>query len=432
MVEAIRGRSPGRRRRARRAPDRGARAGRPRARGRRAGARARAAARRPARGLPRRRRGARGRAAAALAVVARLIGSESEPAAAGGGQPPPARHAPRPRARRGAGGRARAWPSSPSPPPTARRICAWPAAASRCPRRSRRSWRRPRAGRWGWSWPWPAPRRARRALARAAGRLLRGGGAGRPRPRAAPSRCSRRRMAPDLDLAEAAGIGPAADSATGAGCFLTGAGESGSQAFHPLFREFLRRRFEQEVPPAERRAVAARLADALEAAGRGPDAVAQRIASEDWDAAADAVAREGGALVRRAPETVDGWLAALPADRARRPELDAPGRTARARPGPAGRGRGALPRGRRGLRRERGAAVPALRRPLRAGRRLPRAWATSPARPRSATRSTIPAPTATSRRVRWARWRPSRSRSRAASRRAGPCATARSPTRWRR
>ena len=49
--------------------------------------------------------------------------------------------------------------------------------------------------------------------------------------------------------------------------------------------------------------------------------MAQRIASEDWDAAADAIAREGGALVRRAPETVEGWLAALPADRARRPEL---------------------------------------------------------------------------------------------------------------
>ena len=67
--------------------------------------------------------------------------------------------------------------------------------------------------------------------------------------------------------------------------------------------------------------MAARLADALEATGRGPDAVAQRIASEDWDAAADAIAREGGALVRRAPETVEAWLAALPADRARRPEL---------------------------------------------------------------------------------------------------------------
>ena len=100
---------------------------------------------------------------------------------------------------------------------------------------------------------------------------------------------------------------------------MTGPAASGSQAFHPLFREFLRRRFETEVSAPDSQAVAARLADALEATGRGPDAVAQRIASEDWDAAADAIAREGGALVRRAPETVEAWLAALPADRARRP-----------------------------------------------------------------------------------------------------------------
>jgi DNA-binding SARP family transcriptional activator len=126
-------------------------------------------------------------------------------------------------------------------------------------------------------------------------------------------------MAPDLDLAAAAGIDPGLGD--GRGLFLSGPGDSGSHVFHPLFRDFLRRRFEEEVSAAERRAVAGRLAAALEAAGRGRDAVAQWIASEDWDAAADAIAREGGALVRRAPETVDGWLAALPADRARRPEL---------------------------------------------------------------------------------------------------------------
>ena len=47
----------------------------------------------------------------------------------------------------------------------------------------------------------------------------------------------------------------------------------------------------------------------------------QRVASEHWDLAAAAVAREGGALVRQAPETVDGWLAALPDDFVQRPEL---------------------------------------------------------------------------------------------------------------
>ena len=127
-------------------------------------------------------------------------------------------------------------------------------------------------------------------------------------------------MAPDLDLAGAAGVVPGG-LGDGHGLFLIGPGESGRRVFHPLFGDFLRRRFAEEVPPAERRLVAARLADALEGAGRRAEAVAQRIASEDWDAAADAVAREGGALVRRAPETVDGWLAALPADLARRPGL---------------------------------------------------------------------------------------------------------------
>ncbi len=129
-------------------------------------------------------------------------------------------------------------------------------------------------------------------------------------------------MAPDLNLAEAAGVAPEGGlNGDGHGLFLSGPADSGSPVFHPLLRDFLRRRFETELPPAERRAVAKRLADALDAAGRGADAVAQRIASEDWDAAAQAMAREGGALVRRAPETVDGWLSALPADRAGGPEL---------------------------------------------------------------------------------------------------------------
>ncbi len=127
--------------------------------------------------------------------------------------------------------------------------------------------------------------------------------------------------APDLDVAEAAGLGDADSLGDGRGLFLAAAGETGGRAFHPLFRDFLRRRFEVEVAAAARRAVAARVADALEAAGRGADAVAQRIASQDWDAAAGAVAREGGGLVRRAPETVEGWLAALPADQAQSPEL---------------------------------------------------------------------------------------------------------------
>jgi DNA-binding SARP family transcriptional activator len=127
-------------------------------------------------------------------------------------------------------------------------------------------------------------------------------------------------MAPDLEIAEAAGLAPGGVPGDGAP-FLSDPGDSGSPVLHPLFNEFLRRRFVEEVPPAERRVLAGRLADALEGAGRGADAVGQRIASEDWDRAAEAIAREGVALVRRAPETVEGWLAALPAGHAERPEF---------------------------------------------------------------------------------------------------------------
>ena len=126
-------------------------------------------------------------------------------------------------------------------------------------------------------------------------------------------------MAPDLAIAEAAGLEPGPGLGDSRGLFL--AAGTGGRAFHPLFRQFLRRRFEEEVPAAERRTVAARLADALEAAGRGPEAVAQRLASEDWDASVAAIAREGPPLVRRAPETVDAWLTALPPGRSAQPEL---------------------------------------------------------------------------------------------------------------
>ncbi|MGH2837896.1 MAG: hypothetical protein ACRDJY_06055, partial [Thermoleophilaceae bacterium] len=128
-------------------------------------------------------------------------------------------------------------------------------------------------------------------------------------------------MAPDLGIAEAAGVGSESDLGDRPGLLLRAPGDSGERQFHPLFREFLRRRFAEEVAPAERRSVATRVADALEAAGRGPEAVDQRLASEDWASAADAVAREGGALVRRAPDTVGAWIAALPGELVQRPEL---------------------------------------------------------------------------------------------------------------
>jgi DNA-binding SARP family transcriptional activator len=130
--------------------------------------------------------------------------------------------------------------------------------------------------------------------------------------------------APDLEVAAAAGIGPAEGLAAVAeqrGLFLAGGDPQGGRRFHPLFHEFLRTRLQRDTAPERRRAIEARVAEALEAGGRGREAVDHWVAAEEWDAAAHAVVREGPGFVRTAPETVRAWLAALPAAVAERPEL---------------------------------------------------------------------------------------------------------------
>src|SRR4051794_1108627 len=119
-------------------------------------------------------------------------------------------------------------------------------------------------------------------------------------------------VAPDLEIATAAGIGPAGGIAAAAdhhGLFLRGGTPA---AFHPLFAQALRARFEREVPADQQRTIRAAVARALEAHGRGAESVEFWLAAEDWPAASAAVAREGGALARTAPATVAGWLDALP------------------------------------------------------------------------------------------------------------------------
>jgi ATP/maltotriose-dependent transcriptional regulator MalT/DNA-binding SARP family transcriptional activator len=128
-------------------------------------------------------------------------------------------------------------------------------------------------------------------------------------------------VAPDLEVAEAAGLGPAEGLASAAqrhGLFLLG-GEP--RRFHPLFRELLRARFERELAPAERQAVHAQIAAAIEARSGGPAAVSHWLEAQDWDAASAAIGREGMVLARTAPDTVQGWLDALPADYRKRPDL---------------------------------------------------------------------------------------------------------------
>ena len=100
---------------------------------------------------------------------------------------------------------------------------------------------------------------------------------------------------------------------------LPGAGEQ--VAYHPLVREILLERFERERPEARRREVHACVAESLEAAGQGPEAVEHWLAAGDPGRAARAVAVHGQALASTAPGTVGDWLERLPAEARAAPEL---------------------------------------------------------------------------------------------------------------
>jgi ATP/maltotriose-dependent transcriptional regulator MalT len=88
---------------------------------------------------------------------------------------------------------------------------------------------------------------------------------------------------------------------------------------HPLVRELLARLLEQERPSEYRELLHARIATALDASGRGAEAV------EHWlevpDEAAAAVARHGAAVVDTAPATVARWLARIDGPARQAPEL---------------------------------------------------------------------------------------------------------------
>jgi DNA-binding SARP family transcriptional activator len=97
-------------------------------------------------------------------------------------------------------------------------------------------------------------------------------------------------------------------------------GEGERPAYHPLVREFLRDRLERERPDSRRRELHGRVAEALEAADRGPEAVEHWLSAGAPEAAA-AVIRHGPALARTAPGTVAGWLERLGDDARGAPEL---------------------------------------------------------------------------------------------------------------
>ncbi|HEU4975912.1 MAG TPA: BTAD domain-containing putative transcriptional regulator [Baekduia sp.] len=101
----------------------------------------------------------------------------------------------------------------------------------------------------------------------------------------------------------------------------------GRYAYHPLVRELLRRRWEEQRPIAHRRALLARVAPVLEAEGRLGEAIAAWLDVGCWDEVVRALAGEGASLLAAAPGTVRDWLAGMPAE-----VLDAPlGRLLQAR-----------------------------------------------------------------------------------------------------
>ncbi len=102
--------------------------------------------------------------------------------------------------------------------------------------------------------------------------------------------------------------------------FLETLGERpGPVVRHPLVRAVLARLLEQERPSEYRELLHARIAAALDADGRGAEAV------EHWlevpDEAAAAVARHGAAVLDTAPATVARWLSRIDGPARQAPEL---------------------------------------------------------------------------------------------------------------
>ena len=89
---------------------------------------------------------------------------------------------------------------------------------------------------------------------------------------------------------------------------------NGRLAFHPLVRDLLAARLVRERPPERRARLHAVVGAALEADGRGPEAVEHWLAAGGYDRAGELVARHGAALLATAPRTVGRWLERLPGD----------------------------------------------------------------------------------------------------------------------
>lgn len=131
-------------------------------------------------------------------------------------------------------------------------------------------------------------------------------------------------LAPDLDADMLSALGlPAGllDEAGRRGVPLRSVDSGTRVAYHPLVRDLLRERLVEERPAERLRELHGALAEALEQAQRGPEAVEHWLAAGDSERAAAAVAREGRVIFRSAPATVAAWLEALPPEMRGEPEL---------------------------------------------------------------------------------------------------------------
>jgi ATP/maltotriose-dependent transcriptional regulator MalT/DNA-binding SARP family transcriptional activator len=89
---------------------------------------------------------------------------------------------------------------------------------------------------------------------------------------------------------------------------------AGARAYHPLFREFLLERLNEERTEAEREALHARVAAKIAAAGRIAEAIEHWLDAGCGGDALAALASGGQELLRTSPDAVREWLTRLPAD----------------------------------------------------------------------------------------------------------------------
>ncbi len=131
-------------------------------------------------------------------------------------------------------------------------------------------------------------------------------------------------VAPDLDaeLLESLGLPPSlGDDVLALGLPSRWTGDGQGWSYHPLVRDFLSARLDRERDEEHRAGLHRRCAQALEEAGRGPEAVEHWLEGDAPETAAAAVAANGAVLARTAPATVAAWLERLPGEARQAPAL---------------------------------------------------------------------------------------------------------------